>query len=424
MSLYDPIHFAEQISSLQHRLDELVLQAAPTNGTVPAESLSALRVAIEELRTAEEELFVQAEELSAAQAEAVNEWRRYQDLFNFSPDGYLTTDLNGVIRESNQMAATMLGVPARHLVGKSLPIYVAETNRLGFRDLVSALHAGQPAATYEAVLAPRVGPPLSIEFLVVVEATANPSVRELRWCLRDVSARRRAEDELQSALADLRRLAERVETLREEEQGRLARQVHDDLGGLLTAIKIDLVRLRRDLVPIADEARLGRLSETIQTVDTAMHTARGIATELRPAVLDTLGLTAAMEWSLDQFQDRAGVTVHFDAAPGQDELPTEVVTALYRVFQELLLNVAKHAQAARVEVRLARAAEHVLLEVQDDGVGITPAQAINFTSIGLLGCRERLRQVHGTLDLTRLPAGGTLATVRVTHLPPASPSSD
>jgi signal transduction histidine kinase len=207
-----------------------------------------------------------------------------------------------------------------------------------------------------------------------------------------------------------------LQQLREDERTRLARETHDVLGGALTGLKLDLARLRRRMVTgaLAPADVPAELDEASRAIDGLVQAVRRIATELRPPLLDDLGLAAAIDWQLQEFARRSGLSTAFSPPAEPVPLEPEQATAVFRVFQEALTNVARHAQATHVQVSLAcQPGDHVVLVVQDNGRGLTPQTVANSKSLGLLGMRERVRLLAGELEIQGAAGAGTTVTVRV-----------
>jgi PAS domain S-box-containing protein len=233
----------------------------------------------------------------------------------------------------------------------------------------------------------------------------------------DITERKWAEQQIQGSLAQSQALTAHLATIREQERTRIAREIHDELGQALTGLKLELSWLRgrlgkigpaRDLDPLLDksEEMSGLIDDTIQTV-------RRIVSELRPGVLDNLGLAAALEWQVQEFAKRSGIrcTVVLENA----ELDHDRATALFRIAQEALTNIARHAAADSVEVRLRRESDDWILEIVDNGRGIVDDEAGNARSFGLLGMRERAALVGGWVKLDSAPGRGTKVIVQVPH---------
>ncbi len=239
-----------------------------------------------------------------------------------------------------------------------------------------------------------------------VEETLRRSREELEILVRERTA------ELTVLNAQLRNLSTYLRDAREQERTLIAREIHDELGQALTALKMDLAWLRKKLPP-GQTGLLEKEAAMTDLVNTTMQSVKRIATELRPGILDHLGLTAAIEWQAEEFEKRHAIpcTVVFD--PREIVLDRERSTAIFRIFQESLTNVARHAKASSVSVFLKRNAGEMTLQIQDDGRGITERQLTDAKSLGLIGIRERALYWGGTFDIRGARNQGTVVTVRM-----------
>lgn len=234
---------------------------------------------------------------------------------------------------------------------------------------------------------------------------------------RDVTESQHAQLELQHSRDDLRALANRLQTGREEQRAHLAREIHDVLAQELTRLKIDLSWMKRRLgAPVDEPLRenlLVRAGQAMALVDSSITTVQRIATELRPVILDSLGLFAAMEWQVEDFAQRSGL-VCSASVPQEGEPPArDISIVLFRILQESLTNIARHAHATDVRVSLALHNGSWVLTVQDNGVGITEAQIAAQRSLGLLGMGERALAIGGSVHFAGSPSAGTTITARV-----------
>lgn len=207
----------------------------------------------------------------------------------------------------------------------------------------------------------------------------------------------------------LRALSARVESVREDERTGIAREIHDVLGQALAALKMDLAYVSKRV----QGEPLEKVQAMSQSIDEIIQQVRRISAELRPGVLDDLGLLAAIEWQAQEFEERTGTVCSIESNLGDAQLPRDIATALFRVLQEAITNVALHAEARRVDIRLERTGGVLRLEVRDDGKGITRAAAVNPRSLGLLGIRERARRLGGRATVEAAPSGGTVVSVEV-----------
>jgi two-component system, NarL family, sensor histidine kinase UhpB len=230
---------------------------------------------------------------------------------------------------------------------------------------------------------------------------------------RDVSDRVRALEELEQSRAELRALAARLQVTREEERTRIAREIHDELGQALTALKLDVAWLESHqgggrnsgAFRIGDVSLTDRINETMEIV-------RRMASELRPSVLDSLGLDAALEYLVKESSKRSGIpiTLHVDELP---RLAEEVASHAYRIIQEALTNVIRHSKATRVDVNVRRLQKFIILAVSDNGIGFIPQTLSGLRSLGLVGMRERALAMGGKLMIHGEPGEGSSITVTI-----------
>jgi PAS domain S-box-containing protein len=217
--------------------------------------------------------------------------------------------------------------------------------------------------------------------------------------------------EIWESRQQLRALAARLDAIREDERRTLSREIHDQVGQGLTALKLDLAGLR-SRVPAAPELET-RMARMDTLIDEALATARRVAADLRPVLLEDLGLTAAIEGQVRDFHARTGIPWAVAAPKELPPVDDAAALALYRILQEALTNVARHAQARQLKVGLAATATELVLTVEDDGRGITAADLARTTTLGLLGMRERALVVGGSVSVAPRPSGGTVLTARV-----------
>jgi PAS domain S-box-containing protein len=235
---------------------------------------------------------------------------------------------------------------------------------------------------------------------------------------RDITARRRHDEEVRRSREELRALAARLQSVREDERTRISREVHDELGQALTGLRLDLSWMKGKLKDRPDLAE--RVQSAVTRIDGTIDTVRRIATELRPSVLDHLGLGAAVEWQAQEFEKRTGIAVRLELSSAHPVVDDARATTVFRILQESLTNVARHAGAGRVDIALALGPDAVTLRVSDDGRGISEAERTALRSLGLVGIRERAiacggectiegRTGQGTTVFARIPLGGTEA---------------
>jgi two-component system, NarL family, sensor histidine kinase UhpB len=230
---------------------------------------------------------------------------------------------------------------------------------------------------------------------------------------RDISDRHRSAEEIAQSREELRALAARLESVREEERTRIARELHDELGQALTGLKLDLAWMERRLSRHSGSDLGGRCASMLRRLDEVMIQVRRIVTELRPSVLDQLGLADAVEWLAQDFATRTGIGLDIDIDCACDVPPDAMASAVFRTLQETLTNVAKHANATHVRVALRTDADSLSLDVSDDGRGITREEQRGSHSLGLVGLRERAIAWGGTVAVSGDASSGTTVALRL-----------
>jgi len=228
----------------------------------------------------------------------------------------------------------------------------------------------------------------------------------------DVTERKQVEEEVRKSQEQLRSLADHLESVREEERTTIAREIHDELGQALTGLKMDLSWVAKR-IPEDQTGLLERLHSMSELTGTTLKTVQRISTELRPGLLDDLGLVAAIEWQTEEFENRTGIRCTLTVDPEDIMIDEKLSTTVFRVLQETLTNVARHAQATRVQVSLTEKEGILKLRVRDNGKGITKEQISDSQSLGIIGIRERVHQWGGTIKISGRPGKGTTVVVRI-----------
>jgi PAS domain S-box-containing protein len=234
--------------------------------------------------------------------------------------------------------------------------------------------------------------------------------------IEDVTERKRVEDALRASHLQLRALSGRLQSVREDERKQIAREIHDELGGALTGLKIDLSFLASSAPKSRDKTKrdsfLSKMLEMSKLIDETIGTVRKLVTELRPSILDDFGLLAALEWQLQEFQKRTGIQTEFVSTLEYINMDEELSTAVFRIFQESLTNVARHANATKVTATLNKVAGGLVLKVHDNGKGISEDDIHNTKSVGLIGMREHALFLGGTVNFSGEPSKGTTVLVQ------------
>ncbi|HSS28949.1 MAG TPA: response regulator [Usitatibacter sp.] len=229
----------------------------------------------------------------------------------------------------------------------------------------------------------------------------------------ELAERAATESRLRASEEQLRALAMRLESIREEERIRIAREVHDDLGQALTGLKFDLASFAKHFAEDSPAVRQEKQNGLGTAIDRIINSVRRISSGLRPEVLDEIGLSAAIEWQAREFQRRTGIRCTVEISPSISDPDKERSTALFRIYQELLTNVARHANATRVNAKLVDEDVALALTVEDNGRGITNKELESPRSLGFLGLRERVLAFSGTIDVSGEEGRGTRVSVTI-----------
>ena len=331
-------------------------------------------------------------------------------------DAVITIDEKQNIVLFNRAAEQVFGVRRQEAIGTSLDRFIPARFRRGHHG-----HVERFGAT--GVTSRRMGDVTTLWALRAdgTEFPIEASISQAREgghhlftvILRDITVRKQHEDELRRSQQELRELSARVLEAREEEKARIARELHDELGQLLTALKMDLSWMRERLDGKPDVAQ--KAAEMGALLDQTVTATRRISADLRPLMLDDLGLADAAQWLVDDFAKRSGIEATVDMPESEvfDRLAKPVQTAIYRAVQESLTNIARHAGAKRAWVVFSHDDGALRVEVEDDGRGIALEDLAKVRSLGLKGMRERIAYLGGSLDIGRAPRGGTRLRVKV-----------
>lgn len=352
---------------------------------------------------------------------------RLNNLIENALDAIISVDEGHRIQIFNKGAEAMFGYRADEILGQPLerlwPERLIEAHRHHLHRFVAAPGAARAMAALRNPIGRRKdGSEFPVEASISKHGTDGQ--RSFTVFLRDITARQRAEEVLRHSEQQLRALTARLETLREEERTRISREIHDELGQMLTGIRMDLRWIEDRLDDFGDDPRvnpiLDRIVATAELTDATARTVQRIAADLRPGVLDKLGLPMALQYEAARTAERTGLPCAV-VLPGEvPPMGFEAATAFFRIFQEALTNVIRHAGATAVEAELRVEARGCRLEIRDNGRGLDAVELENPTSLGLRGMQERARLVGGDVAFSRRPGGGTIVAVYVPHQPTAT----
>jgi PAS domain S-box-containing protein len=330
--------------------------------------------------------------------------RSYRLLFERNLYGVFRSTVEGEIIDCNDAFVQMHGYESKEEL-KSVGawnLYFRAEDRMSYLDPV---RMNTPILNLEVLHRRKDGSPIwAVSNVTLVKGEDGEAI--LEGVLLDISERKKVERELKASRRRLRELTRHQQTVREDERTRIAREIHDELGQAMTGMKLDLAWMRSRL-PENSPVLKERMDSMTSLIDSTIHTMQRIATELRPRILDDLGLVAAIEWQAQEWQSRTGMKVVFKAEPEDISMSRSRSTSLFRIFQESLTNVTRHAKATEVRASLKKENGSVTLTVEDNGRGITDREIGHYRSLGLIGMRERALACGGTVDITRANKKGT-----------------
>jgi PAS domain S-box-containing protein len=342
------------------------------------------------------------------------------ELFEQAPQAVALMGADHRVIRVNREFTRLFGYAPREALGRRLGDLIVPDELQGEEQEYADSVAHGRRVDAEVVRRRKDGSNLQASVVLVPVSVPGGQI-EIYAIFRDITGRKRAEEESRRYAERLQVLARRVVEVQEEERRRLARELHDEIGQALTAIGINLQVLGRSCGP---EAR-PRLEDCIGVVRHAIEQVRGLALDLRPSMLDDFGLAAALRWLVDRQAERAGFVGHFGAPSSEAPLHPDLATACYRIAQEALTNVVRHARARHVWVGLEQDEAEVRLTIRDDGVGFDPGEArrrgARGASLGLVGIQERAEMLGGRVAVESEPGHG--AGVRAWFPATSTPSS-
>lgn len=402
------------LRSMQHEFTPVVVDAFGGDAARINRALAPLRRFFDWCTQVMANAYVGAREDTFRAAEIYSE-----AVLSVAQDGVFSVDTEGRITALNPAFEQIFDCRREDALGRTVASFLAPEERQGHTDRVRrAVQEGRLPATRLELIALRGGTVrFPAEFSIVMIQLRGKM--EFSAFVRDLTSAHVARDDLQEQrdkLAGseerLRALAGRLHAIREEEGRRIGREIHDVLGQSLTALKLDAAWLLRNPDAAVPDRR-ARIEAMLRLLDAGVEEVQRISTELRPSVLEDLGLRAALQSQAREFRTRTGIEVELSIPEERVELPLPHSTALYRIFQETLTNVARHSDASRVVVEVVFKDGQTLLEVRDDGRGITLDEASRRTSLGVLGMRERALAAGGSFAIEGTQGQGTRVRVRI-----------
>jgi len=355
---------------------------------------------------------------NAGMAEALRESeKKYRELYENVPAGIYRKSEDGRILMANPTLLQMLGYDSfDELASRNLKRSEFVTAH-GGAESSGLLHRGSGLKELESSWLKKDGSIINVIESVRAISDKNGNFLYYEGTVTDITERKKAEMKLEESREHLRKLTAHLQQYREEERAIVAREIHDEFAQLLTGIAIDISWLKRRIQGIADqpetEAVLDKINKLSVLVDNAFESVKKICAKLRPKILDDLGIEAAIRWQIDAVRAQTDIDFEFNSFIGDFMPDPKVSTAIFRIFQEALTNILRHAEATKVVITLEKDGEFIVLEVNDDGKGIAESSMFGVDAMGLLGMRERVHELSGDLRIKGLPGIGTNIRVQI-----------
>lgn len=336
----------------------------------------------------------------------------FRALVESMPDAIVIAGHDGKIQLVNAQTEKLFAYSRKTLIGQRLELLMperfVERHRLHRATYMTAPRTRMMGADLELSGQRADGSEFPVEISLGPVNTGNGG--GVVAVIRDLTGRKQMDEALRVSREQLRNLSAYLQTAREQERSRIAREIHDELGQALTALKMDVSWLSKKL-PLAEEALHTKIYLMTNLLETTIHTVQRISAELRPELLDDLGLAAAIDWQAKQFHQRTGIECQFTHEPENIVLDRVRSTVIFRILQEALTNVTRHAQATKVKINLTKNERKMVLKVRDNGKGISSSQITDARSFGLMGMRERVYPWKGSVKIKGLARKGTVIYV-------------
>jgi PAS domain S-box-containing protein len=437
------------------RQAEMQLKERPTEKGEARTTADTLRL-VHELQVHQIELELQNVELQRARVEAETALEKYTELYDFAPVGYFSIDQQGLIQEVNLMGAAMFGALRSRLLKRRLQAFVAPTSRPIVDAFLKTTFANPGKQSCEALLLTTTDTP----FWADLQAVSNTGLYgDIKWCrlaISDIAALKRGQEALRSVQslaaanleankeiarrraaeaslkeselsqrvmlleaqvlqAQLRHLTHQILQAQEEERKTISRQLHDEIAQILTGINVHLAALTEAAL-IRPQDLKKRIGKTKQLVTKSIDIVHRFARNLRPTLLDDLGLIPALRSFVKELAEEKGLRIYFTAFAGVEAFDISRRTVFYRIAQEALTNVARHAHARSATVRITKTTDAMRLEISDDGKSFSVDRMLSARQsgrLGLLGMRERVEMVGGRFAIESVPGKGTTVTAEI-----------
>ncbi len=337
-------------------------------------------------------------------------------IFETSADGMRIVDRNFNVIKANDTFATLVGLAKEDIIGRKChAIFKGELCDTPRCPLSRILKHEERRIEYDADKVRLDNSHVPCIVTATPFRSPDGDILGIVEDFKDISERQNWETELMNSRERLSKLASHLQFVREQERRSIAREIHDELGQSLTALNMDVHWLKRHL-PDREQPVADKIEDMRNLVSSTVQAVHRISSELRPGILDDFGLSAAIEWQAGEFSKRTGIACNVISEPADIVLNDDLSIAMFRIFQESLTNIARHAEASEVTVQLHYQKGLYEMSIQDDGKGFKLLRKKNVMNFGLIGMQERVRDLGGQFEINSIKAGGTLVQVKVqTH---------
>jgi two-component system sensor histidine kinase UhpB len=345
--------------------------------------------------------------------------RRFSDMLTNIEMIAVMADLNGDVTFCNDYLLRLTGWQREEAIGRNwYEMFLPEDEKKRVSEILGEADlTGDVIVHMENEIKTRSGERRLVKWTNTTLRGPDGKVIGLAALGDDITERKEAEEQLKTSSLQLRALSESLRKAKEDEGIRIAREIHDELGSALTSLKWSLLRLDKGYSgngnPDGQSGARKEIDGMVGLVDTTINTVRRIASELRPGVLDDLGLIPAIEWHAQQFQEHTGIVCRFDSLVENVNLNRDQATTVFRIFQEAMTNILRHAQATKVNIIIEEEDGEFVLEIKDNGRGITQTERLGIGSLGLLGMRERAHSIGARVEIKGSAGKGTVLIVQL-----------
>lgn len=328
---------------------------------------------------------------------------KYRDLYDNAPDMYHSVDKNGIIIECNETEAKILGYKKEEIIGKPITYFMTEESRKAQEEFFPNI-GKYSFIQVERDFVRKDGSVFTAALNVYVEVDEKGNFVKTKTIGRDITYRKKIEEELRKSKEALRKLSVYLQNVREKERKEIAKEIHDEMGQTLTALKLSLSWIRKR---VEDKLLHEKFDETLSIVNALIRQVQNISNRLRPSLIDHLTLEDAIMWQVKEFERNTSIPCNVELSEDSAKLSRNISLNIFRIFQEALTNIARHANATLVNIKMFRSNGSILLIIKDNGIGISEEKIKSPESFGLMAMRERAYSINATFDIRRIPEGGT-----------------